>query len=273
MPIYNSTDSYYGDRADLVKRTFNDIVYTIEDARAFHECAVENEPFPIPRPRAVSHANIHLAGLFFEMTNEDGLTVDNVTVDNVKAIAERFSVNGNRYDIRGNDINEKNYKNVLFDISLKTSMALCGHPNAPRVGMLNAENEPLLISSEAFAPEPPAEVKEPKRPNAFKRFMNRAFGRYKESFDAYNADLKAYNEYKKELDAYDQRSELYEAHAKENEAMSKALKQAYDKENSADTASVRQHDHTFSDELSGKSLGTTAAVKDAPVLQKAMENY
>lgn len=122
----------------------------------------------------------------------------NMNADMVKQIAKRFSINGKPYSgsrLKG-EITDSNWKYVLNDMSMYAAMSFVDLPNAPTVGLADADNQPIILFCDetTYAAER-AEIvsRYPQKPGFFKRILNKLFGLYKET----NA---AYQERKEEID-------------------------------------------------------------------------
>ncbi len=274
MVICNSSENYNNVAVRQVNFAHQCAPMLTVEANNLHSALLNSEnTFFMPFHNDQIEA--HLPGLFAKMTGKEGMTLDNVTVEDARNIADRFSVDGKRYDIRGDQITEDNYMRVLAEIAIRSSLCLSACSKTPIVGFLDANNEPLVVTSDAFVPEPPRKSPEPKRPNMFQRFCNKHFGWFKETHERYER-TKALNDktYRNELSEYENRMNLFEARYKEMEIMSESLKGSVERniENTAPTAAARQLDPSVALEAIGNKLRVTNTVEATAVLDKIKEN-
>lgn len=206
MLSVNSNELYNEETADLVRGVFN-YAHIVSGpdihAKVYHEGALEYKSNWDYEYTTKQHINAHLGGIFGKILDKDGLSTDNLSVEDVRGIADRFWVGGSRYDIRGDMINEDNYKNVISEIALHTSMSFSGHVQGQEVGFLDVNKMPFEFKLDAFSPKEPEEVPVPKKPGIFKRVMNKVFGRFQSDFDTYEKNVKAREAYEAKKEAYD----------------------------------------------------------------------
>lgn len=233
MPTVNSVDYYSEKAADAVRSVYprsDSVTGPDVYAKVFHENAVNHKGNQFIDSVTADNINAHLSGVFSAMTGKKGMTLDNVTVEDVRAIADRFSVGGERYEIRGNDIREDNYKSVLGEIALLTSMGLSGDERAKSVGFLDENHEALMMKLDAFELRTPEEVTVPKKPNIFKRIMNKLFGAYDYDCRAYKNALAAREEYDQQKAKVDKYNEALDKRFDDNYEASVGLQDTYEKQ-------------------------------------------
>ncbi len=174
------------------------------------------------------HAEMHLGGVFAVMLGKDQLNINNVTVEDVRDLAERITISGEPYDYLDREIHDGNYKKVLCHLSILTSMGLAADERSPLIGLVDIENEPVDMFPTVFEPDPPAEVPVPKRPNLFKRIMNRMFNLFSVDFEQYESDRTARAQYENDLAVHEAKVEAindrYEKNALESIKLQEALK-------------------------------------------------
>ncbi|MBE6889307.1 MAG: hypothetical protein E7485_04765 [Ruminococcaceae bacterium] len=173
------------------------------------------------------HAEMHLGGIFAVMLEKDQLNINNVTVEDVRNLAERITISGKPYNYLDGEIHDGNYKKVLCHLSILTSMGLAADERSPLIGLVDIQNEPVDMFPTVFEPEPPAEVPVPKRPNLFKRIMNRMFNLFSADFEKFENDKAAREQYENDLVTHEANveaaNERYEKNALESRKLQEAL--------------------------------------------------
>ncbi|MBE6889308.1 MAG: hypothetical protein E7485_04770 [Ruminococcaceae bacterium] len=166
---------------------------------------VKTRDFNIPRHFFDPHANIHLKGVFSKMIGRDDATIDDVTVNEVRDIVNMTALNGNRFEVNGEDIDESNYKSILGLLGASMSKSLSGDREGPVMGLVDNEGNPLTVTTDVFKGAAPVRGDRPKRPNIFKRLLNKMFGSYRVEFEEYDRNKEFYDKYDERLAAYNER--------------------------------------------------------------------
>ncbi len=266
MPIVNLGNYYKEEHKNTVTLTNDQVVSARTEANIYRQCIeAGKEHSGYNTNRVIANAEAHLEGVFSLMLGEKK-DFDDVTVDDVRKIADRFIVDGKRYPTRGEALNEKNFRNALYEISMLTTAGLSYSHNSPKVGFLDAKNEPLTVYPDTMLPEEPKEVKEPKRPGWFKSVMHKLFNFFSGTFDKYDADVEEYNAYVNAYDIYTEKRNAIENAVNESKKQSvdlwdTAAKELANKEN-VELNNHRQRDYSIADELRVKA-NEIAAAEDA----------
>lgn len=152
------------------------------------------------------------------------------SLEQVRQLADRFYVDDKRYPVRGEQITEDNYRYVLADITVTTSMAFSRHPSAPSIGFLSKENEPIEFKAErSMYPKPTEEERkwliqpEKKLPllKRILRVLNKSW------FADEAKECADFNEARKEaLKNYNERYNAFQGHLDAMSAASRDLKTA-----------------------------------------------
>lgn len=274
MPIINMSNYYKGEHLNTVSIVGDQVVSAQIEANVYRRCIEEGREYSgFNMNRVIANSEAHLKGVYSCMLGKE-VEYDDVTVEDVRNIADRFMVDGNRYHTRGGAINETNYRNVLFEISMLTTAGLTAHSSAPRIGFLDAKNEPLTVFPDVLVPEEPTPVTAPKKPGWFKTFMNKHFNLFKDTFAKYDNDVDEYNRYVDDYNRYMEKRERAESISEENKKQSEELCDEYKKEIISANAKeeARQLDSSFVKEIAGNMLGTTNAVEATASLNKAKES-
>lgn len=274
MPTIDSVNYYSEKAADAVRSVYpgsDSVAGPDVYAKVFHDGAVNHKENQFIDSVTTDNINAHLSGVFSAMTGKRGMTLDNVTVEDVRAIADRFSVGGERYEIRGNDIREDNYKSVLSEIALLTSMGMVGDERAKNVGFLNENYDALMMKPDAFMLKSREEVAVPKKPNIFKRIVNKLFGAYDYDCRAYKNALAERKEYDQQQAKFDKYNEALVDRFEDNYEASVSLQSEAEAERNAENNS-RQPDPSFQNEINNLSKGTTKAVEASNNIERTMEN-
>ncbi len=206
MLSINSNEIYNEEAADIVRSAFDyaDVVSGPDIyAKMYHNGALEYKSDWDYDYHTEQHVNAHLGGIFGKILDKDGLNTKNLSVEDVRGIADRFWVGGSRYDIRGDMINGDNYKSVISEIALRTSMSFSGDVRGQAVGFLDVNKMPFEFKLDAFFPKEPEEVPVPKKPGVFKRIMNKVFGAFESDIKAYEKGVEARAAYEAKKEAYD----------------------------------------------------------------------
>lgn len=181
------------------------------------------------------HAEMHLGGVFAVMLGKDQLNINNVTVEDVRDLAKRIMISGEPYDYLDREIHDGNYKKVLCHLSILTSMGLAADERSPLIGLVDIENEPVDMFPTVFEPEPPTEVPVPKRPNLFKRIMNRMFKLFSADIEQYENDKAARAQYENDLAAHGAKVEAINDRYEKNALESRKLQEALNNTDSSKT--------------------------------------
>ncbi|MBQ4165457.1 MAG: hypothetical protein IJD85_03955 [Oscillospiraceae bacterium] len=224
-------------------------------------------------------------GIFKEMLPEDG-SVSADSVEGTRMLADRISVDNSRYPIRGQAITQENYRYVLNDIALLTSMAMSGEEytrnfdltadgvrKLPTVGFLDRDNQPIsLVADENIVEKrynPNIDSIHQfgdslKKPNFFVRLLKNVFSSFGKKVDDYNAEVQRRHDLLEELkkeytDEYDRKS----ANLGKCNAAGKLLAQEVEAEKAS--AAQASRERTSEKELmreqaleNGKEIDTTA---------------
>lgn len=266
MPIVNFGNYYKEEHLNTVTLTHDLVVSARIEANIYRQCIEAGKEYSgFNTSRVIANSEAHLEGVFSLMLGEKK-DFDDVTVDDVRKIADRFIVDGERYPTRGEALNEKNFRNALYEISMLTTAGLSYSHNSPKVGFLDAKNEPLTVYPDTMLPEEPKEVKEPKRPGWFKSVMHKLFNFFSGTFDKYDADVEEYNAYVNAYDIYTEKRNAIEDAVNESKKQSvdlwdAAAKELANKEN-VELNNHRQRDYSIADELRVKA-NEIAAAEDA----------
>lgn len=247
--LFPQDNKAYG--AMLAQRYQADVLRADVSADFFHE--------------GMLHADMHLGGVFAVMLGKDRLNINNVTVEDVRDLAERITISGKPYNYLDGDIHDGNYKKVLCHLSILTSMGLAADERSPLIGLVDMQNEPVDMFPTAFEPEPPEEVPVAKRPNLFKRVMNRLFNRFSADFEQYERDKAARAQYENDLAAHEARVEAMNEHYEKNALESRKLQEAAGKKASSRTAEAADPEldvaMDFNTFTNGKSTGVNRTTK------------
>lgn len=224
-------------------------------------------------------------GIFREMLPEDG-SISADSVEGTRMLADRISVDNSRYPIRGQAITQENYRYVLNDIALLTSMAMSGEEytrnfdltadgvrKLPTVGFLDRDNQPIDLVADANIVEKRYNPNidsihqfgdSLKKPNFFVRLLKNVFSSFGKKVDDYNAEVQRRHDLLEELkkeytDEYDRKS----ANLGKCNAAGKLLAQEVEAEKAS--AAQASRERTNEKELmreqaleNGKEIDTTA---------------
>lgn len=272
MSIINMSDYYKGEHLNTVSIVGDQVLSAQIEANVYRRCIEECREYSgFNMNRVIANSEAHLKGVYSCMLGKE-VEYDDVTVEDVRNIADRFMVDGNRYHTRGSAINDKNFRNVLFEISMLTTAGLAAHSSAPRVGFLDAKGEPLTVSPDVLMPEEPEAVPEPKRPGFFKSLLHNMFGLFKGAFERYENETRAYEDYQGRLDRYNRAADRINEINAENSRQSEALKEAYDNECEVQRANERDHrEPTNFNSLTNSNAKTTDQVVQANGMKKTAE--
>ncbi|MBQ4164782.1 MAG: hypothetical protein IJD85_00465, partial [Oscillospiraceae bacterium] len=120
-------------------------------------------------------------------------------------IVNMTALNGNRFEVNGEDIDESNYKSILGLLGASMSKSLSGDREGPVMGLVDNEGNPLTVTTDVFKGAAPVRGDRPKRPNFFKRLLNKMFGSYRVEFEEYGRNKEFYDKYDERLAAYNER--------------------------------------------------------------------
>ncbi len=227
----------------------------------------------IPRD-FVTHANMHLKGVFSELLGRDDVTLDNITENEVELLAKNTYFDGKNLDFHRDrpDVFGDNYKVIAAVIGMKTSLSISGYENGPVMAMLDREQKPVAMDIAAFT-FPEREPVPPQRPGIFKRILHKVFNAYKDTFTAYYRDLKNYDD---TLHLYNQgvetngNNKMYDRYDENNMSSINISDRLLGVENEA--TNTRQPDRTFQNEINNPTLRTTPAVEESNKIERTMEN-
>lgn len=267
MLTVDSKELYNENTADLVRGVFdyeNIVSGPDVHAKVYHQGALENKANWDYEYTTKKHIDAHLGGVFGTMLDKDGLRADDLTVQDVRDIADRFWVDGKRYDIRGDMISDANYKNVISEIAMRVSMSFSGNPKGQSVGFLDKDKMPFEFKLDAFLPKEPEEVSVPKKPGVFKRIMNKVFGAFEDDFKAYEKGMEERVAYEQKLAAYEER--LNGVNYRSGKNLEATLE--FHAEN---VNSLYSKERVSFAEMTGSVEKTTEAVKDEIAKEKVSE--
>ena len=276
MPIINLSEYYNEEHTKTINEALAKPMFSWQESLIYRQLIEENREYSgFNMNRVISNAEAHLSGAFRFVLGKE-VAFEDVTVDDVRTLADRFMMNGERYPTRGEDIHDKNFKNVLYEISMLTTVSLYPRSDFPRVGFLDAQNEPLAIYPDSRLPKEPDFVAEPKAPGRFKTFMHEKFNLYKNTFAKYEADLKKYNKYISKKTTYDNDRNTAENVVNKNKEQGVELWNAVRKElageNVVENNKSRQLDHSISEEINNSVGSVTPVVEPSASVEKVKEN-
>ncbi len=248
---------------DAIYSQLTDKPYGIMDHRPYNN---------IPKD-FVTHANMHLKGVFSNLLGRDDATLDNITENEVELIAKNTYFDGKNLDFYRDrpDVFGDNYKVIAAVIGMKTSLSISGYENAPVMAMVDREQNPISMDITAFT-FPEREPVPPQRPGVFKRILHKMFNAYKDTFTTYYNDLKEYDD---KLHAYRQGVECngndrlyarYDQNNMESIDTSRALLGIED-----EVTNTRERDTSFRNDLN-PTMATTRAVEASNQIERTMEN-
>ncbi len=267
MLTVDSKKLYNENTADLVRSVF-DYEGIVSGPRAYADLyrkgAQENKANWDYDYVAKQHIDAHLGGVFGTMLGKDGLRTDDLTVQDVRDIADRIWIDGSRYDIRGDMISDANYKNVISEIAMRVSMSFSGNVKGPSVGFLDKDSMPFNVELDAFVVNAPEEVPVPKAPGFFKKVMNKLFG-------AFKSDIKAYDEQKEARAAYEKAMDDYEDYCYGMKHRSEKNVESSARLHAESTNDLFGKEKISFSEMTASAEKTTEAVKDEIAKEKVSE--
>lgn len=147
---------------------------TPEAANAFHNAVhgIANDH--------QDHTSLHLHGIISVILVRSISQVSEITMDDV--IMLNNNIRTENGTITNTDSISADYRRALEDISKALSKAM--HPDGTALGIVNANNEPVILNKASYYGMD-AESDKPKKPNMFKRMLNRLFGAFREECDTY----------------------------------------------------------------------------------------
>ena len=147
---------------------------TLEAANAFHDAA---RGLPT---RLRSHTELHLSGIISVILGRSIRNTTDISTDDVIRLNNSICTE-NGTILNTSDISE-NPLQALEDIAQALTKAM--HPDGTALGIVNADSEPVILDMTGYYGMDP-QAQAPKRPNLFKRLLNKIFGAFKDECDTY----------------------------------------------------------------------------------------
>ncbi len=126
------------------------------------------------------HTSLHLHGIISVILVRNVSQVSDISMNDVLMLNNNIRTENGT--ITNTESITADYRRALEDISKALSKAM--HPDGTALGIVNANNEPVILNKSSYYGMD-AESSQPKKPNIFKRMLNRIFGAFEEECNTY----------------------------------------------------------------------------------------